>query len=73
LIGGLWIYLRSTTAKTNVGKYGRVVFVVLLLAANIANIFGSPMGGSRLSTTISALTFHLAFAGIAYWLDRKRA
>jgi hypothetical protein len=73
LIGGLWIYLRSTTANTSAGKYGMVAFVVLLLAANIANIFGPPMGDSSLSMAISALTFYLAFAGIAYWVDRKRA
>jgi hypothetical protein len=73
LFWSLWLNLRFTTAKTTLGKYGMVVFVVLLLAANIANIFGPPMGVSRLSMAGSALTCYLAFAGIAYWLDRKRA
>jgi hypothetical protein len=73
LIGGFWIYLRFTTAKTNVGKYGMLVFDVLRLATNIANIFGPPMNDRRLSAITSALTFLLTFAGIAYLIDRKRA
>ena len=73
LIGGLWLYLGATSASTRVGKYGMGVFVALLLAINAVNIFGPPMGDSRLSLAVSAVTFYLLFAAMAFWLDRRRA
>ena len=73
LITALWMYLKSTTAITAVGKYGMGVFVVLLVLFNIANIFG-PMGDPDKTTlAISALAAYFLFAGVAYWLDRKRS
>lgn len=73
LLWGSWLYLRSTAARTRLGKYGMGAFVVLLLAANVVNIFGPPMGDSRLALAASALTFYFAFAAAAFWLDGKRA
>ena len=73
LAGGLWIYLRATKATTAIGKYGMVIFVVFLLIINAGNIFGSLGGGSIASLTASALFSYFLFAGIAFWLDGKRA
>lgn len=73
LMLGLWLYIKSTAAKTRLGKYGMAVFVGLLLAVNALNIFGPPMGDSRLSLAVSALTLYFAFAAVAYWLDGKRS
>lgn len=72
LLGGLWLYLRSTRPATPGGRYAMSLFVVLLIAANAVNIFGPPMGDSRVSLIVSALTFYIAFAAVAFWLDRKR-
>ena len=72
LVGGLWLYLRSTTAVTKTGKYGMTVFVVLLLLVNIMNVFGPLQGDSKLALAVSALAAYLLFAAAAFWLDTKR-
>jgi hypothetical protein len=59
LVSALWLYLRSTSATTAVGKYGMGVFVILLLLVNVV--------------AISALTSYLVFAAVAFWLDTKRS
>ncbi len=73
LVGGLWVYLRTTRATTAIGKYGIVAFVGSLLIVNAANIFGTLGGKSMVSLTASALFSYFLFAGIAFWLDSKRA
>ena len=72
LLLGLWIYLRSTTAVSSIGKYGMSVFVVFLLLVNVANVFGPPMVDSKTGLAIFALSSYFIFAAIAFWLDRKR-
>ena len=72
LLLGLWIYLRSTTAVSAIGKYGMSVFVVFLLLVNVANVFGPPMVDSKTGLAIFALSSYFIFAAIAFWLDRKR-
>ena len=72
LIAGLWLYLRSTTATSSIGKYGIGIFVMILLMVNVVNIFGPPFGDSKLSLATSALAMYFLFAGAAHWLDGKR-
>jgi hypothetical protein len=72
LAAGLWLYLRSTTATSPIGKYGMGVFISLLLLVNAFNIFGPPFGNSTASLAISALAMYFVFAGVAHWLDGKR-
>ena len=72
LLLALWAYLRSTSATTAIGRRGMIVFVVLLLLANIVNIFGPLQGDSQLIIAVSALAAYILFAAIAYWLDSKR-
>ena len=73
LLGGLWLYLRSTSASTATGKYGMGVFVVFLLLVNITNIFGPLQTDSKVVLSVSALAAYLLFAAIAFWLDGKRS
>jgi len=73
LAAGLWLYLRSTTATSSIGKYGMGVFVAILLLVNAVNIFGPPLGDSKVSLAISALAMYFVFAGAAHWLDRQRS
>ncbi len=73
LILALWLYLRSTSATSTVGKYGMGVFVVFLLLLNVVNIFGPMQGDSELVLAISALTSYFLFAAVAFWLDTKRS
>lgn len=73
LLSGLWLYLRSTTATSLTGKYGMGIFVVILLLVNAVNLFGPPLGKSKLALAVSALAMYFTFAAIAYWLDRGRS
>jgi len=73
LLGGLWLYLRSTKATSAVGKYGMGVFVALLLVINIFNLFGPAPEGGQVALAFSALTAYFLFAAIAFWLDTKRS
>ncbi len=73
LLGGLWLYLKATDATSFAGKYGMIIFVLFLLAVNIVNIFGPLTGDSKPALAGSALTSYFVFAGIAFWLDKKRA
>jgi hypothetical protein len=73
LVAALWLYLRSTSATTAVGKYGMGVFVAFLLVVNVVNIFGPPMGDSQGGLAIFALTSYFLFAAVAFWLDAKRS
>ncbi len=73
LVSALWLYLRSTSATSAVGKYGMSVFVVFLLLVNVLNIFGPLQGDSKLVLAISALTSYFLFAAVAFWLDTKRS
>jgi hypothetical protein len=72
LVAGLWLYFRSTTATSSIGKYGMGIFVVILLLINAINVFGPPFGHSKVSLAISALAVYFLFAGAAHWLDGKR-
>lgn len=72
LLGGLLLYLKATRATTFVGKYGMIFFVAFLLAVNIVNIFGPLTDDSKPALAGSALSAYFVFAGIAFWLDKKR-
>lgn len=73
LIAGLALYLKSTKSSTRVGKYGMIVLVFLMLLINANNIFGPPFGSDVVTMSISALVMYFAFAGAAFWLDKKRS
>ncbi len=72
LIGALWLYLSSTSATTKLGKYGMVAFVVFMLLINIGNIFAPLQSDSKVALAVFALVAYFLFAGIAFWLDKKR-
>lgn len=72
LVGALWLYLSSTSATTKTGKYGMVVFVIFMLLINIGNIFSPLLSDSKVALAVFALVAYFLFAGIAYWLDKKR-
>jgi hypothetical protein len=73
LVTGLYLYMRSTTGRTKIAKYGMSVFIIVLLGINVINIFGplSPQDNET-TTAITAITAYFIFAIIAWLLDRKR-
>jgi hypothetical protein len=73
LLVGLGIYLKSTKGTTFVGKYGMIIFVVLMLIINANNIFGPPFGADVITMSVSVLAMYFIFAGVAFWLDKKRS
>ncbi len=73
LLSALWLYLRSTSASTTLGKYGMTIFAILLLLVNVVNIFGPLQGDSKLVLAITALTSYFLFAAVAFWLDTRRS
>jgi membrane-bound metal-dependent hydrolase YbcI (DUF457 family) len=72
LVAGVWLYLRGTEAKSAVGKYGMIVFMIVLLGVNFFNVFGPPPQNQYVLTAMS-MTSYLAFGGVAFWLDRERS
>ncbi|GLX78248.1 permease [Thalassotalea insulae] len=77
LIFGLFFYMKSTAniepTSGVLAKYGMPIFVVLLLAINVINIFG-PLSAqdTNQSMAVSALAAYFILAVIAWWVDRKR-
>jgi hypothetical protein len=70
LVGGLILYLRATTPKNLTGRYGMIVFVIVMLAFNLA-MFGPPPTNLQF-VALSSLGSFAAMAGVAFWLDRQR-
>jgi hypothetical protein len=72
LIGGLWLYLRSTTGTTFLGKYGMVLFVIFLLLINAFTYWGpNPQNIQEIALFLP--TVYLVSALLADWLSGKRS
>lgn len=69
---GLVLYLRSTRATSNVGRFGMGVFGSYLLALNAVNIFWLQFAMPDGLYAAGALVSYLLFAAIAAWLERGR-
>lgn len=70
-LAGVWIYLKSTSPVGKVGKYGMLVFALLLLVANLLNLFGPPPPNVQM-VAASGFVMYFVLAGAAFWLDKKR-
>lgn len=71
LFGGLYLYLRATRPVSSGARYGLPLFCLLLVGVQILAFFGPPPPSDKAGAA-TGLTFYLAFAGIAAWLERKR-
>lgn len=72
LLAGLAVYLRATRARVPAARYAMPAFAALLIAIEAANIWGPAPMNIRAVAVIAELCF-LAFAAVAYALDRLRA
>ncbi|HEY0383337.1 MAG TPA: hypothetical protein VGC72_14175 [Candidatus Elarobacter sp.] len=72
LVAALVYYVRTSTARNAAGRFGMLVFVVLLVAINTANLYGPPPASSN-AVAIAGEIFYVAAALIALWLARYRA
>jgi hypothetical protein len=71
LVLGLLVYLRATRAVSAGGRYAMILFVAVLIGIDVFNLY-EPPPGSMGSVAIGAEIAYVLFAGIGYWLDKKR-
>jgi len=72
LFGGMYLYMKTTRPVARSGRFGMVIFSFVMLAVQAYVFFGPALTSDR-AAAVTALVSYLAFAGIAYWLDGKRA
>ena len=71
LLGGIVLYFRSTQAKTPAGKYSMFLFGAAMFAVQALVFFGPPPPSPSV-LALTGLTSYFLFAGIAFWLEKKR-
>lgn len=73
LLGGLWLYMRSTRAAHDspAARLGVPILVALLLVVNVQNLFGAAPPSFH-AIFWMAMGSYLGFAGVAFLLDRLR-
>ncbi len=71
LFGGMFMYMRGTTAINAIGRFGPPVFGITMIAIQCYLFFGPPPV-SPAAAAISALVSYVVFAAVAQWLDRQR-
>ena len=72
LFGGIFLYLRATTPKDTIGRYGMVVFGLVMVAVQAYVFFGPPPVSDK-AAAATALVLYFVFAAIVYWLEQKRS
>jgi membrane-bound metal-dependent hydrolase YbcI (DUF457 family) len=72
LFGGIALYLRTTTPKNNIGRYGMVIFGLIMVAVQAYVFFGPPPVSDK-AAAATALVLYFGFAAIVYWLEGKRS
>lgn len=72
LLGGLFLYLRATRPAARSSTYAFVLFGIVPLLMQVGTMFGPPPGSPSVVAT-TGLVAYGAFAGVAAWLERKRA
>ena len=71
LLGGIFLYLRASKPKSSIGKYGMLVFGIVMLLMQGVVFFGSPPD-SPSAAALTALISYAVLAAAAYWLEKKR-
>jgi membrane-bound metal-dependent hydrolase YbcI (DUF457 family) len=72
LVAGMGFYLRATTPKNLIGRYGMVIFAFIAVALQAVVFFGSPPTSPEAAAT-TALMSYFGFAAIIFWLEEKRS
>lgn len=73
LLLALGYYLKRTKSQNKLGKYAAMGLVLFLILVNYLNYYVLPPNNDFASLTGSALLSFLLLAGMAFWVDRKRA
>ena len=72
LFSGMYLYTKTTKTVARGGHFGIVIFGLVMLAVQAFVFFGPPPTSDK-AAAVTALILYFAFAGIAYWLEGKRA
>lgn len=73
LWAGLVLYLRSTAARQpGLGQYGMASYGIIMALVQVVGVWG-PAPTSPRAEALTALFFYFGFAGIAAWLETRRA
>ena len=67
---GVWIYLKTTTARDRTGSYGFWIFVIILLLSYVGNVFSPPPPNP--SSLIFFAPVVWLYIALAAWTDRHR-
>jgi hypothetical protein len=67
---GLWIYLRTTTARDSIGRYGLIGFIALLILFWVPGPFSAPPPSARAVAWLGMGQWLLV--AIAFWIDAHR-
>lgn len=70
-LGGIFLYFRSTSASSFGGRYGMVLFFLVMLIFQIVMAL-LPLPPSPRPLVFIMLVFYLGSAWIAFWLEKKR-
>jgi len=71
LLGGLQLYLRTTSPVGTAGRYGMPMFAIVLLLVQVSWYAGAAPSSPR-AVAISGLVSFVAFTGVVAWLENKR-
>jgi membrane-bound metal-dependent hydrolase YbcI (DUF457 family) len=72
LFGGIFLYLKATAPKDEIGRYGMVIFGLIMVALQAYVFFGPPPVSDK-AAAATALVLYFVFAAIVYWLEGKRS
>lgn len=71
LFGAMWLYLRSTTAASFAGRYGMIIFGLVILAVHCL-LFWGPLPSSPAEGAVELGLVYMIFSAMAFWLEKKR-
>ena len=71
LFGGMFLYVRRTTAVNALGRIGPPGFCILMIAIQTYIFFGPPPASPE-ELAITAIVWYIVFALAIWWIDRQR-
>lgn len=71
LFAGIYFYYRATVAVTAGGRYGMILFGLVMLFVQGSVFFGPPPPSDK-AVAVMALSSYVVFAALAAWLEKKR-
>ena len=70
---GMLMYLRATKAMSKSGKFGMVIFGLVLVAIQAGIVYGPRPSWLTIElTAVSLLLYYFATAAVVFWLEKKR-